>query len=559
MPKRILFAWIFLACISAASAQNPSIPRLEKRGQAVQLIVDGSPYLILGGELTNTAASSLEHMKTVWPRLVRMNLNTVLTAVAWAWVEPEEGKFDFTLVDSVLDGARRNGLRVVFLWFGSWKNGLSSFAPPWVKADPNRFPRSKIQNGKSVEVLTPFSETNLYADKRAYTAFMRHLAMADSEHRTVIMIQLQNEVGLLGDSRDRCPAAEAAFRSPVPKTFLDYMKKNRGTLLPEFKSVWDSAGSSTAGTWEQVFGRNAAADEIFMAWHYARTMDGMAAEGKEAYPIPVFTNTWIVQPGDRGPGDYPSGGPEPLTLEAWRAGAPHIDFNAPDIYLPDFAEWCARFNRNGNPLFVPESRGGAAGAANAFYAVGMHAGIGYSAFAIDRIEKTAQPVSEPIQNMPLARAYGVLGQISPAVLAHQSSGTIAAVSLNAENPKKDLTLGNYIVNVELRRNRRDPSQVAPSGYGIFMAEGGDVFLAAGSDIQVTFRPNTPGPSIAGIADAETGRFENGRWMPVRKMSGDDILLDYDLAGAAAENQSGSGLRFSGDGPDIQRVSLYRYE
>jgi hypothetical protein len=559
MKKNSVILFMIISGFSAAPAQMSSIPRLEKRGQAVQLIVDGSPYLILGGELTNTAASSPEHMKTVWPRLVQMNLNTVLTAVAWAWVEPEEGKFDFAVVDSVLDGARRNGMRVVFLWFGSWKNGISSFIPPWVKADPNRFPRAKIQNGKSVEVLTPFSETNLYADKRAYAAFMRRLAAADSEHRTVIMIQLQNEVGLLGDSRDRCPAAEAAFKSPVPKTFLDYMKKNRGTLLPEFKSVWDSAGSKTDGTWEQVFGRNAAADEIFMAWHYARYMDGMAAEGKEAYPIPVFTNTWIVQPGDRGAGDYPSGGPEPLTLEAWRAGAPHIDLNAPDIYLPNFAEWCARFNRNGNPLFVPESRGGAAGAANAFYAVGMHAGIGYSAFGIDRVEKTAQPVPESVQNAPLARAYAVLRQLTPAVLAHQSSGTVAAVLLNAENPKKDLILGNYIVNVELRRNRRDPSLVAPSGYGIFMAEDGDTFLAAGSDIQVTFRPNTPGPSIAGIAGAESGRFENGRWIPVRQMSGDDILLRYDLGAAAEINQSGSGLRFFDDGPEIQRVSLYRYE
>jgi hypothetical protein len=555
-----------MAGLTGAAAQMPSMPRLEKRGQAVQLIVDGSGYLILGGELSNTLSSSPEAMRPVWPRLAKMNLNTVLTAVAWAWIEPEEGRFDFSLVDTLLEGARRNRLRIVFLWFGSWKNGLSSFAPAWVKADPGRFPRAQIKNKKSVEVLTPFSEANLHADMRAYAAFLRHLASVDSEQRTAVMIQLQNEVGLLGDSRDRCPAAEAAFRSPVPKTFIDYIKKNKNGLLPEFKSVWESTGAKTAGTWEQVFGTGPAADEIFMAWHYAQTMDRMAAAGKKEYPLPVFTNSWIVQPEDKGPGDYPSGGPEPLTLEVWRAGAPNIDFNAPDIYLPNFAEWCALFNRNGNPLFVPESRGDATGAANAFYVLGSHAGLGYSPFGIDRIRRLLNAEWDPnradnpdVESLPIAKAYAVLKQLTPSIMEHQAAGTITAVTLDTENPKKDLTFNNYIINVDLRRNRRNPSQAASLGYGIFMAEGPDAFLVAGSDIQVTFRPNTPGPAIAGIADAESGRFENGQWVGVRKMSGDDILLRYDMAAASEVNQSGSGLVFSGDGPGIQRVRLYRYQ
>ena len=133
------------------------LPTLEQRGAATQLIVDGQPWLIRGGEVANTASSSLPYMETVWPKLTQLNLNTVLVAVAWAWVEPEEGKFDFTLVDHLLDGARRHQQRVIFLWFGSWKNGISSFAPAWVKADQQRFPRVRIRSGRSVEILSPLS------------------------------------------------------------------------------------------------------------------------------------------------------------------------------------------------------------------------------------------------------------------------------------------------------------------------------------------------------------------------------------------------------------------
>jgi beta-galactosidase GanA len=193
------------------TSSDPSIAYLEKRGAATQLIVNGKPYLVLAGETDNTASSSLEYMDPVWPKLVKANLNTVLVGIGWDWIEPVEGKYDFTLVDGLLAGARKNNLHLIFLWFGSWKNGLSSFAPAWVKADQQRFPRSLLKNGKAVEVLSTFSDANLQADTRAYTAFMQHLRKVDSKQHTVVMIQLENEVGLIGDSRDHSADAEAAF------------------------------------------------------------------------------------------------------------------------------------------------------------------------------------------------------------------------------------------------------------------------------------------------------------------------------------------------------------
>lgn len=554
-----------LLLLTAALCFAAPLPSLERRGEAVQLIVDGQPWLIRGGEVANTASSSLPYMETVWPAMTRLNLNTVLVAVAWAWVEPEEGKFDFTLVDALLDGARRNDQRVVFLWFGSWKNGLSSFAPTWVKQNQDRFPRVRIEGGKAVEILSPFSDEVRDADTRAYVAFMQHLARVDAQ-RTTLMIQLQNEIGVLGDSRDRSNAANTAFAQNVPASLMRHLTSNRDRLSPALATLWKAAGERTSGTWTQVFGDTPATDELFMAWQYAQVLETMAAAGKAVYPLPVFTNTWIVQPEDRGPGDYPSGGPQPLSLDVWKAGAPSIDFNAPDIYLPNFPDHVAAFHRPDNPLFVPESRGDAVGVANAFYCIGAHASLGYSPFGIDNTARLlgfrpaagTAPVTE-LETTPLARGYAVLRDLAPLILEHQARGTIGAAWLGHERPRQDVELGNYRLSFELRKNRRTGQALAESGYALVFQLNDNSYHIAANNVQVTFSPRTPGPAIASIADAERGHVRDARWIAERKMSGDDILLDYSLAQAAANNQSGSGLMFGSDGPIQQRVVLYRYE
>jgi hypothetical protein len=285
-------------------------------------------------------------------------------------------------------------------------------------------------------------------------------------------------------------------------------------------------------------------------------MDSLAAAGKSEHPIPVFTNTWIVQPEDKVPGDYPSGGPEPHVLDIWRAGAPHIDINAPDVYLPNFTDWAGYFHQNGNPLFVPESRGDAEGGANAFYAIGRHHGIGYSPFGIDdagrlltlRPDATTPAAPEKLEDLPLPKAYAILRQLTPLILDAQAKGTITASSLVAAHPKEDLSIGAYTVKMDLLRNFRDPEKTPPFGYAIVIATGPNDYLVAGYDVQVTFATKTPGPPIAGLARVEAGEFVGGRWVASRINNGDDILLNYHLSEAAAQNQSGSGLR----------VTLYRY-
>ena len=202
----------------ASSTDSASdIPHLRKQGTAAQLMVDGKPFLVLSGELGNNSGTSLEYMKSVWPKLVEARINTVMTGVSWAQIEPEEGKFDFRIVDGMIEEARSHNLRWLPLWFASWKNSLSSYPPVWVKKDFERFPRAQTSGGRSIELLSPFSDANRDADARAFTALMRHIKEVDSRQHTVIMVQLENEVGMHGDSRDRSPAANQAFAGPVPE------------------------------------------------------------------------------------------------------------------------------------------------------------------------------------------------------------------------------------------------------------------------------------------------------------------------------------------------------
>lgn len=568
---RILpFAAMALLCARLVAASvDPAFPHLERRGAATQLVVDGKPFLVLGGETANTASSSLDYMAAVYPRLAKMGLNTVLVAIAWDWIEPEEGKFDFTLVDGMLRQARENNLRIGIVWFGSWKNGLSSFAPSWVKRDQQRFPRVRIASGKSVEILSVFGQAVRDADAQAFAALLRHVRENDPQH-TVIMVQVENEVGILGDARDRLPAADAAFKQAVPAELTARLQAGAAAgaavpLSPDLRKVWEAAGAKTSGTWGEVFGPSLAAEEIFQAWHYARFMEAVAKAGKAELPVPFFTNTWINQPEDRVPGDYPSGGPELLTLDVWRVGAPSIDLNCPDIYLPNFKDWCARYHRPDNPLFVPESRGDATGAANALYAIGAHSAIGYSPFGIDNAGRLTQlradpnqPVPPALDSLPLPRAYALLRQMSPLILDAQSRGAINAVILNADQPKATVTLGNYAITVDLRRNRRNPKELPELGYALVVAAGPDEYFVAGAEVQVVFKPSPANGEIVGFAGAEAGEFVEGKWKPGRQMNGDDILLRYDIAAAADDGESGSGLRFFGPSPTVQRVTLYRY-
>ncbi|MBC8052756.1 MAG: DUF5597 domain-containing protein [Sphingobacteriaceae bacterium] len=537
--------------LSNANAQE--IPHLEKRGNTTQLIVDGKPFLVLGGELHNSSSSDLSYLNPLWAPLKRMNLNTALVAVSWELIEPQEGKFDFSLVDGILKGARDNNMRVVLLWFGSWKNGLSHYAPVWVKKDYKRFPRILLENGKPTETITSLSTEAAKADAKAFAALMRHVKTVDQQRKTVIMVQVQNEVGVIGGTRDHSALANKEIAKPVPSYLLESIEQHRQELQPSFKKLWHANGSKISGTWAEVFGQGAAADEAFMSWSYANYINTVAAAGKAEYNLPMFVNAWIVQPEDKNPGDYPGGGPQAHVHDIWRAGAPRIDIFAPDIYVQDFKGSADLYHHPWNPLFVPESRGGEAGAANAFYVIGRHNAIGYSPFGID----DGRGATEDVSKTPLAKAYKILSQLSPEITAAQAAGSISAVILNRTDSVAQIELGGYKIKVTARKNWNGVTQV-DMGYGLIINSGPDAFTVAGSNVDFTFVPTSPGPKMAGLTSVREGIYENGVWKQGRLLNGDNIMVSYKLADEAAANRTGTGAKLGAE-PAILKVKLYRFE
>lgn len=505
-------------------------------------------YLILGGELGNSSASSVEDIHSIFPRLKEMGLNTVLMPVYWELTEPTEGRFDFSLLDEAIVTARQNDLRLVLLWFGAWKNSMSCYAPGWVKTDTKRFPRAVTEEGKPMEILSAFSDNVLKADLKAFNALLDHLKNADGEN-TVSMIQIENEIGMLESPRDHSTLANKEYAKGVPAELAPIIGVNPGA------------------EWKEAAQEADYADEIFMAWNYARYVEELAKSAKEKLPkTPLYVNAALDSRGRR-PGQYPSAGPIARLGKIWKTGAPSIDFISPDLYDPPFAPWFLQFDFPDNRLFIPEIRRSTDSGTHAFYAIGEHNALGFSPFSIENASE--QEASR------LKEAYTMLGKLAPYCNDNYESYGLLFDGNNATDTKKVeadgiKTISSHFFTLPWDSRATDGSRW-PDGGGIVICLGKDEYLIAGTGIVVRWEASDEkedekklgedGFLISG-EDSRTSKWKGKERIGILSCDEVDIMPDGCFKTLRRlngdETHQGRHVRIGVDDYKALHVKLYRY-
>jgi hypothetical protein len=505
MSHRFVRCVLTLAfALAVASAQSRPIPQLVKQDGKFRLMVDGKPFLMLGGQVGNFN-SYPDMMERAWPGFKAMNLNTVEYPVYWNVIEPEEGRFDFSAFDRILTGLRSQGLRAILLWFGTWKNGAMDWAPNWVKTDPRRFPRVIDSGGHPIRSLSPMSKVTLEADRQAYATMMKHLRQVDEADRTVIMMQVENEPGSLGSVRDFSPESNKLFAGPAPAPLVAALKKK-------------------PGTWKEVFGR--IADEAFNACYLSGYINEVARAGKEVYPLPAYVNVWNGGYGsndnferfDRPGETYPSGGAVAHMLDLWKANAPAIDAIASDDYHQNpitFLKVLDSYTRPDNPLLLVET-GGPIAARAFFYAIANYSAIGFGLMGGDWAGAPSGPDMAGV-----GADFRLAQEALPAIVELQGTEKLKAAVEERGTGARNLIFTNYDVLVRFHPPGRNAvvsagpfaaTAAEPTGRALVAEMGPDEFLVLGFGSAVEFRPAQGSDyTAAQLLSSEQGRYENGVW------------------------------------------------
>lgn len=479
------------------------IPYLKTFESHSQLMVDGQPFLMVAGELHNSTSSAPEYFSQAMQNAKEMNVNTVIASVAWEQFEPQEGKFDYSQIDFILKNANEKKLKVVLIWFATWKNGESSYVPLWVKKNIKRFFRIKNKAGENMTAISPFCLEAMMADAKAFTMLMKYIKMKDVHH-SVIMMQPENEAGAFSEM-DYNEIPVKAYKEQVPQQLVNYLLAHQDDLEKELKIAWLANGAKQKGTWAEIFGENNYdAQNYFMTWQYAIFMNEVCKQGKNILPIPMYVNAWLVQYPAELPGKYPNGGPVSRVMDIYKAAAPDIDFLSPDIYLPNFKEVCSMYSRptKKNPLFIPECERTNPG--KAYYAFAEHNALGFGPFGVESL------ISDDAYALSLKL---LKEELLPVVAMYQGTGKMKGVLKEGNEDTVSVIMGQYKCFIEFIEKGKN-------AYGIVIQTGEDEFLVAGINLKMSFFSNLSSQKIC-IGQVQEGGYNNQQWNTYRYLNGDE--------------------------------------
>ncbi len=507
-----------------------------------RLEVAGRRFVALAGEVHNSTSSDEAAMEAAWQKAHELGIATLAVPVTWELLEPEEGVFDFSQVDSLISQARSHGGHLILLWFGTWKNAQGFYAPEWVKRDQKRFWRAEPERGKRQIVLERYhavygtfsalSDETAAADARAFAALMRHLRESDGEAQTVVAVQVENECGLMCAAREHSELADRLFaQEEVPEALLGALKAHRDELPDDVRAV---AGKAQAGSWEEAFGSNAAADELFQAWHTARFVEEVASAGRQEYALPLLANCWL----DKGKpaGSYPSGGPVARMMPVWKVAAPSIDIICPDIYVRSFCDVCDSYHTEANPLSIVETATHSYLAPRAIWAICHHHAPIFAPFGFEEMGEPftasqgflfGMDTSDPALSRPQnPKAYRQTMECLQGLLDLEEGLSERAGALDAVISERGLSQ-----NLSFGAARLDAifSEGVPGAVGVLPLEGSEdasvaeaYILASGASL--SFASDVEDLPFAEVLSLEEGEVLHGQWKRGRRLNGDELQV-----------------------------------